>query len=55
MKAADYAYGRPKRTLEAISRDIERFLSGAMGYDPDKLLEEYEQAKHEEEAERGRR
>lgn len=46
--------GKPKRSLQAIERDMESaILRGGVGVNVDKLLEEYRNAK--EEAERGRR
>jgi hypothetical protein len=42
--------GRPKRTIEAIEKDMERAIAGAPGFGPQKLLEEYKQARYEQEA-----
>jgi terminase large subunit-like protein len=50
VRAEDLALGRPRRSLEDLEKDINRFLSGAPGLDPERLLKEYEEAKSEEEA-----
>jgi hypothetical protein len=48
--AEDLMLGRPKRTLEDIESDINRAICGAPGFDPEQLLREYDEAKHEQEA-----
>jgi hypothetical protein len=48
--AQDLMLGRPKRTIEAIEKDMERAIAGAPGFGPQKLLEEYKQARYEQEA-----
>jgi hypothetical protein len=49
-KFEDLMLGKPKRTIEAIEKDINRYLAGAPGFDPERLLEEYEEARNEQEA-----
>jgi hypothetical protein len=48
--AEDLMLGRPCRTLEQVEADINRYLAGAPGFDPDRLLKEYEEVRNEEEA-----
>jgi Terminase large subunit, T4likevirus-type, N-terminal len=48
--AEELLLGRPKRSLEVIERDINSYLSGAPNLDPDRLLDEYREAKGEQEA-----
>lgn len=47
VRAEDLALGRPRRSLKAIEADINRYLAGAPGFDADRLIREYEDAKQE--------
>lgn len=49
-RAEDLLLGKPKRTPEDIERDINRAICGAPGFDPDRLIREYDDAKREQEA-----